>query len=314
MKELRRVSPRIPYDETICLTRADGAGRYYVQTHDLGTTGMLVVSAESCAVGTDVSFSLLLPGGPRKVGGRVVRVSAHSGGYGLAIAFMSIEASVTVAIERLIAAHASEAMPAKLHLAGLEHALRCDAHAHVDEGTVRLTAALPFLRLDDGVAVQLGVGGDQAPGVIRNIALDPAAPDGIPRLAVDVALADRTPVTSRGAADAAADGEWTPPASKLPPPCGKDLPSVVVARAPERAARPATSRPPRRRVHGTAEVPRRPPSDDDFVPALAGAPAARVTARMELRRGRWDLAPGSWSYLLMIVPAALVIAALLRAM
>ena len=65
MKELRRVSPRIPYDETICLTRADGAGRYYVQTHDLGTTGMLVVSAESCSIGTDVTFSLLLPGGPR---------------------------------------------------------------------------------------------------------------------------------------------------------------------------------------------------------------------------------------------------------
>jgi hypothetical protein len=311
MKELRRVSPRIPYDETICLTRADGAGRYYVQTHDLGTTGMLVIGAESCPVGTDVTFSLLLPGGPRKVGGRVVRVSAHQGGFGLAIAFMSIEASVTVAIERLIAAHASEAMPAKLHVAGLEHALRCDAH--VDEGNVRLTASLPFLRLDGGVAVQLGVGGDQAPGVIRNITLDPSAPDGVPRLAVDVALADKTPVTSRSAADAATDSEWTPPPSKLPPPCGKELPSVVVARAPERGARPSEPRPPRRRVHGTAEVPRRPPSEVGLVPALAVAPAARVTARMDLRRGRWDLAPGSWSYLLMIVPVALVIAALLHA-
>jgi hypothetical protein len=128
-----------------------------------------------------------------------------------------------------------------------------------------------------------------------------------------VALADKTPVTSRGAADAASDSEWTPPPSKLPPPCGKELPSVVVARAPERAARPSEPRPPRRRVHGTAEVPRRPPADVALVPALAGGQAARVTARMELRRGRWDLAPGSWSYLLMIVPVALVIAALLHA-
>jgi hypothetical protein len=311
MKEMRRVSPRIPYDETICLTRSDGGGRYYVQTHDLGTTGLLVISSESCPVGTDVTFSLLLPGGPRKVGGRVVRVSANPRGYGLAIAFMSIEASVTVAIERLIAAHAREAMPAKLHVDGLDHALRCDAH--VDEGTVRLTAPLPFLRLEGDVAVQLGAAGEQAVGVIRNIALDPAAADGVPRLAVDVALADKTPVTSRTAADAATDGEWTPPPSKLPPPCGKELPSVVVARAPVRAERARDERPPRRRIHGTAEVPRRPSADLAFVSAMAMPTAARVTARMELRRGRLNLAPGAWSYLLMIVPAALAIVALLRA-
>ena len=60
-------------------------------------------------------------------------------------------------------------------------------------------------------------------------------------------------------------------------------------------------------------MPRRPPSDVALVPAFAVAPSARVTARLDLRRGRWDLAPGSWSYLLMIVPVALVIAALLRA-
>jgi hypothetical protein len=306
MNQARRVSPRIPYDEAICLTRGDGAGRYYVQTCDLGTSGMLVVSAESCPVGTDVQFSLLLPGGPRKVGGRVVRVTANQKGYGLAVAFMSIEASTSAAIERLIAERTRTAMPAKLRVAGLDHALRCEAH--VDEGTVRLTATLPFLRLDEGVQVQLGADGGHATGVIRKIALDPSTADGVPRLAVDVALADATPSASRSAADAGE--EWAPPPSKLPPPYANALPSVVVS---ERAAPPISDRPPRRRTHGTAEVARRPFDDWALAPMAAMPAAARQTARMDLRfRAARALPPGSWSYLLMIVPAALAIVALLR--
>ncbi len=309
MKQSRRISPRIPYDEAICLTRVDGDGRYYVQTCDLSASGLLVVCAESCPVGTDVQFSLLLPGGPRKVGGRVVRVTANPAGYGLAIAFMSIEASVAVAIDRLIAEHTRAAMPAKLRVAGLEHALRCEAH--VDEGKVRLTATLPFLRLDEGVDVQLGGNGERAAGTISKIALDSATPDGVPRLAVDVALAGPAPSDARSPDDASED--WTPPPSKLPPPCGKALPSVVVSRGLERDLRQAEERPPRRRVHGTAEVARRPIADWPLTPALAAAPVLRPTARVELRRrGPRHAWAAQWSYLLMIVPAALAIAALLR--
>ena len=305
MNQARRVSPRIPYDEAICLTRVDGAGRYYVQTCDLGTSGILVVSADSCPVGTDVEFSLLLPGGPRKVGGRVVRVTANPGGYGLAIAFMSIEASVTASIQRLIAERTRAAMPAKLRVAGLDHALRCEAQ--VDDGTVRLTATLPFLRLDEGVQVQLGAGGEHAVGVIRKIALDPSTADGLPRLAVDVAL-DPNPASARTALDAAE--EWSPPPSKLPPPYANELPSVLVARGIEREPRATYDRPPRRRIHGTAEVARRPFAD--WAPVVAIPAASRQTARMDMRfRAARALPPGAWSYLLMLVPAVLAIVALL---
>jgi hypothetical protein len=308
MKQSRRISPRIPYDEAICLTRVDGDGRYYVQTCDLSGSGLLVVCAESCPVGTDVQFSLLLPGGPRKVGGRVVRVTANPAGYGLAIAFMSIEASVAVAIDRLIAEHTRAAMPAKLRVAGLEHALRCEAH--VDEGKVRLTATLPFLRLDEGVDVLLGGNGTHA-GTISKIALDPATPDGIPRLAVDVALA--TPTSSEVRSPDDASDDWTPPPSKLPPPCGKTLPSVLVSRGLERDLQQAEERPPRRRVHGTAEVARRPIADWPLTAAIAAPALLRPTARLELRRrGARQALPVEWAYLLMIVPAALAIAALLR--
>jgi hypothetical protein len=310
MKQSRRLSPRIPYDEAICLARVDGAGRYYVQTCDLSASGMLAVSAESCPVGTDVQFSLLLPGGPRKVGGRVVRVTANPAGYGLAIAFMSIEASVVAAIERLIADHQRAVMPAKLRVAGLEHALRCEAHVQVDEGKMRLTANLPFLRLDDGVAVTLGKDGAQANGVIRKIALDPATSDGVPRLSVDIALAGGPPPSLRDAADASED--WLPPPSQLPPLCGPALPSVVVSHGLTRDVQHVEARPPRRRVHGTAEVARRPMSDWSFAPTALPV-AARTTARLDLRLRAWRRVPAltGWSYLLMLVPAALLIAAAL---
>ena len=44
----RRASPRIPYDEAVCLTPADASGRIYGRGLDLGTGGMfLVCCAES---------------------------------------------------------------------------------------------------------------------------------------------------------------------------------------------------------------------------------------------------------------------------
>jgi hypothetical protein len=309
MKQSRRLSPRIPYDEAICLARVDGADRYYVQTCDLSASGMLAVSAEACPVGTDVQFSLLLPGGPRKVGGRVVRITANPAGFGLAIAFMSIEASVVAVINRMIADHQRASMPARLRVAGLEHALRCEAHVQGEDGKLRLTATLPFLRLDEGVDVVLK-DGVPATGVIRSIALDPATSDGVPRLAVDIALAGGPPASLRGVGDASED--WLPPPSRLPPLCGQTLPSVVVSRGLTRDVERAQARPPRRRVHGTAEVARRPMSEPDWslAPAMI---AARPTARLDLRLRAWRRVPAlsAWSYVLMLVPAALLIAAAL---
>ena len=60
----------------------------------------------------------------------------------------------------LIAARTKQALPAKLRIDGVDKPLRCEAH--VDEQMVRLTATLPFLRLDGGVDVVLGEQGGVA--------------------------------------------------------------------------------------------------------------------------------------------------------
>src|SRR5678809_1739344 len=85
----------------------------------------------------------------------------------------------------------NQVMPAKLRVAGVDRALRCEGR--LDDGTVRLTASLPFLRIDGGVDVVLGEHGEMTErGVIKKIAVDPSTSDGVPRLAVDVALAHDT--------------------------------------------------------------------------------------------------------------------------
>jgi hypothetical protein len=330
MKQSRRISPRVPYDEAVSLTRFDGGGRLYARALDLSVSGMQVVCSESCPLGTELRCTLLLPGGPRNVRGRIVRETALRKGLGLAIAFTYVDRGTAAAIDQLVA-RAAEMMPAKLRVDGVDRTLRCEGR--VDDGTIKLSATLPFLRLDGGVDVVLGEEGAEvtAAGVISKIALDPSTQDGVPRLALEVELAERD---SAGDEMTRSFEAAAPPPSRLPPPCGHPLPSVVVSPGLARDVRLVEERPPRRRVHGTAEIARRPMVPDDAwaeaavsAPPLRPAPPAgtpltmrlrRATARVDVLTRGWRAAhahatgPARWAYLLVILPAALAVAALLR--
>jgi hypothetical protein len=300
MTQLRRVSPRIPYDEAICLARIDGSGRIYGRGVDLSASGLSLVSAESCPIGTEIKCNLLLPHGPRSVAGKIVRVTASPGGFELAIAFGELKPAASVAIVNLIGERTKQVIPAKLRINGVDQTLRCEAH--VDEQVVRLTATLPFLKLDGGVDVVLGAEGSvAAAGTIRKIAVDPATPDGIPRLALDVSHDEEPRARTRRYGAVQPEAAPTPPPvrlppTNLPPPCGHPLPSVVVAPGLARDARMVEARPPRRRVHGTAEIARRPDlAAWGFRPAMVMAvplptPATIVTERLAALE-----APGWWS-------------------
>ena len=319
MIQARRVAPRVPYDEAIAIARFDGRGRLYARAIDLSATGVHVVCAESCPLGTVVHCTLLLPGGPRTVRGRVVRETVVARGVGLAIAFSNVEAGTAAAIQNLIEARLHDVMPAKLRVAGVDRMLRCEGR--VGEGTVRLTAMLPFLRIDGGVDVVLGENNEIAEhGVIKKIAVDPSTSDGVPRLAVDVVLANDT--QPYGANRHVAD--TTPPPSRLPPPCGHPLPSVLVSPGLVRDLRQVEERPPRRRVHGTAEIARRPQWAWSAPPAVVsrarapgrgavrGAVQRRLTARISALGSTVRRLPSrSRGVLLILVPVVLVVAALL---
>src|SRR3982750_4489872 len=153
MIQARRVAPRVPYDEAIAIARFDGRGRLYARAIDLSATGLHVVCAESCPLGTVVHCTLLLPGGPRTVRGRVVRETVLARGVGLAIAFSKVDGGTAAVIHSLIEARLHQVMPAKLRVDGIDRTLRCEGR--LDDGTVRLTATPPFLRIDGGVDVVL---------------------------------------------------------------------------------------------------------------------------------------------------------------
>ena len=101
MDQTRRVAPRVPYDEAIAIARFDGRGRLYARAIDLSATGIHVICAESCPLGTVVRCTLLLPGGPRTVRGRVVRETVLARGVGLAISFSNVDPGTAAAINTL---------------------------------------------------------------------------------------------------------------------------------------------------------------------------------------------------------------------
>ena len=247
---------------------------------------MQVVCSESCPLGTELRCTLLLPGGPRNVRGRVVRETALAKGLGLAIAFTYVDRGTAAVIDHLVASHVAAVLPAKLRVDGVDHALRCEGR--VDDGTIKLSAALPFLRLDGGVDVVLGEQGEEvsAVGVISKIALDPSTRDGVPRLALEVELAERERAGERPLHGYAAA---PPPPSRLPPACGHPLPSVVVAPGLERDLRLVEERPPRRRVHGTAEIARR-PMVHDMEPSQPATSPPPVRPTDRARRHAWAAA------------------------
>src|SRR5215475_7293899 len=117
MDQSRRVAPRVPYDEAVAIARFDGRGRLYARALDLSATGIHVICAESCPLGTVVRCTLLLPGGPRDVLAR---------GVGLAIAFSNVDPATAAAINMLIESRANHVMPAKLRVEGVDRPLRCE--------------------------------------------------------------------------------------------------------------------------------------------------------------------------------------------
>jgi hypothetical protein len=288
MKQSRRVSPRIPYDEAVCLARVDGRGRLFGRSVDLGVTGIDVTCTELCEIGTELVCTVLLPGGPRKLRGRVVRLVALPRAVGIAVAFTSLKQADRVVIERLIAGRQPEPQQVRLKVGGIDHALRCDAV--VGGRTMHLSTALPpFLRLDADVGVQLdGQASRPKRGVISKIALDPLSSDGIPRLALDVELADSAVHAMDGAArdadlevDVDVDDRSLP--SGLPRPYGHPLPSVLVSRgfAKQVEAVAPVAAPPRRRSHGTAEV-RRQPHLAAWASPLSPVTAGELTQRLTM--------------------------------
>jgi hypothetical protein len=244
--------------------------------------------------------TVLLPGGPRRLRGRVVRLVALPRAVGIAIAFTDLKDADRLVLERLVASRVAPAMPAKLRVGGLDHDLRCEAQVAAGERTMRVTTALPpFLRLDAQVAVDVAQGAaPNTRGVISRIAVDPETIDGVPRLSLDVDLG-------------ASPSESEAPPSMLPRPYRHPLPSVLVSHryaAAVEAAAPSPAQPRRHRKYGTAEIPRRSMGDMPLVSPPAHQPTLRLLPLSQSGRPQPRVSFAAWMSLpVLLIGAAIIL-------
>jgi len=231
----------VPYPEDVSLIRTSGGKRIVARGVNISASGLYVHCVEPCEIGSQVVCTVLLDGGPRKVRGSITRLEALPGMIGAAIAFSELSERDLLALRGYVERHRVPAVEAKVQLLGMTSPVRCQAV--YDGDTIRLSTALPFLRLDSAVGVHRDCdpAGATTSGVLSRIALDPTSADGIPRLALDVEvtqvgtqLGDQGGNQAVTAAANGADGDRAPTQSGLaavrpdrrsPLP----LPSVVVS-------------------------------------------------------------------------------------
>jgi hypothetical protein len=211
---------------------------------NLSPSGVFIEAEAACAVGTDLICDIPLPGGRRRLKGRVARTQAlPRASIGLGIEFLELEARDQAVLHQLVRETGAHSRLVKVRFEGLREQLRSQA-VMTDDG-MRLSTALPFLRLTSEVDVSIIAGESriESKGVVRDVQIEPKAADGVPRLAVDVALpggvpdAARTPAPAPSPAEAPQAAAAAAPAPALGP---RAVPRVEEDSAPR-------SRPPARR-------------------------------------------------------------------
>lgn len=273
--ESQRAQPRVEYAAEVHILRPGGRSPIKARSLNLSPTGVFVeaelATATDCDVGTKLLCDIPLPGGRRYLKGTVARrqpMASH--GTGLGIRFENLEAADQAILHALVQNGADHSRLVKVRFEGMPEALR--SRAVVTKEGLRLQTALPFLRLSSGVGVSF-IAGDsriETHGTLEKVHLEPEPSDGIPRLAVDVALpepmagefaAENTPTTGEYGPDEPAAGALAdhtpartepPPGPKLRAPAGPTTPTLVLhktaqAMAPDEIT-PGPGRPLRRKA------------------------------------------------------------------
>lgn len=287
MKHSRRVEPRVPYPEDVSLTRTAGGKRVTARGVNISASGIYVHCVEPCEIGSHVVCAVLLDGGPRKLGGHITRLEALPGMIGVAIAFDDLTARDVNALRGYVGHHQIESVGAKLSLNGMPSPVRCQAIYNGD--TIRLSTALPFLRLESEVGIHRDSDPDDATtaGVLSRVALEPSSSDGVPRLALDIDVSRLGPSPSSPSSPSTS-AHRSNRHSPVPLPSVVLSPTLQTETLTMRAARPALEKPQR---HDTAEVARRWHFKDWSSPPAIADDLRRSRRRQVLWRARQFFAP-----------------------
>jgi hypothetical protein len=186
----QRRQQRVAYAASVRVHPPDRHRPFEGRTINLSRSGVLIESLQPCAVGTEVVCEIALPGGRRQLPGRVTRLQALTpAAVALGIEFTALSQPDADLLSEAVGEDDGRARMVQVRFEGMREPMR--SRALLTDDGIRLTTALPFLRLRTGVEVTFlsGKSQVQSQGVIRDVELDQMGPDGIPRLAVNVRLA-----------------------------------------------------------------------------------------------------------------------------
>ena len=232
--ESQRAQPRVDYAMDVHILRPGGRTPIRARSLNLSPTGVFLEAenraTNDCPVGTQLLCDIPLPGGRRYLKGRVARTqSMPSSARGLGISFENLEAADQAILHTLVQNNTDHSRLVKVRFEGMPEALR--SRAVVTKDGLRLQTSLPFLRRESSVDVSFIAGNSRVEthGTLERVHLEPEPGDGIPRLAVDVALPESaapftneflshaTPNTGEfGPEDTTAPGSSGWPASETP--------------------------------------------------------------------------------------------------
>ncbi|MCG5052393.1 MAG: PilZ domain-containing protein [Myxococcales bacterium] len=294
------------------ILRPGGRAPIKARSLNLSPTGVFVEAKQDpstpaldCPVGAELLCDIPLPGGRRYLRGKVARQQTMpSQAMGLGIRFENLEAADQAILHALVQNATDNSRLVKVRFEGMPEALR--SRAVVTQDGLRLQTALPFLRLASTVDVSFIAGESRVEthGRLERVHLEPAPIDGIPRLAVDVALPEPFPEGEFGTEPAPGtttfgpqstapeapmgfDTEPTPVTapgyvqSQLESPRGASAPSRSAARAAEPPPLPAREMPPTLVLHKTnpAVMPEPDAPNTPTPRVLKRRPPARIRER-----------------------------------
>jgi len=221
--EVRRVHPRVSYEQRIRLLGTDGRAVIVGRTMNLSPSGIYVRAPNGCEVGSEVTCDLPLPGGTRQIRGRVARTqNLPDETTGIGIQFVDLSAGDSTSLHQALEGTGPRQVVVKVVFEGTAKPVKC--HGVVTAEGIRLSTPLPFLRLGSNVkAIYDGKEAKvDARGVLTGVRLEPIGGDGVPRLGVDVDIESETPI-------AAADGAALQP--EVPPARAGDLSTGTAGRS-----------------------------------------------------------------------------------
>jgi hypothetical protein len=187
----QRAQPRVKYPADVRLIAPALQREVAGKSLNVSTSGIFVEAKELVEIGTELWCDLPLPGGTRRLAGKVARLQPlpfSSELVGLGIRFVDLDDMARALITNLVQREGGGGHLAETSFEGMSSSLR--SQAELTRDGARLSMALPFLRPGAVVKVAFLSGPSQvaSTGVVRESTLEGRTLDGAPRLQVEVDL------------------------------------------------------------------------------------------------------------------------------